>query len=241
MSLIGNEETNQSTSLDSLVGEGKQYKTVEALVAGKLEGDRYIQTLKEELDAEKEKVAKADHAKELLEKLQEEKAQAQSAVPAVVPDPTLDQNTSGSLSEEDLKALVTKTLEETNNAVTEAANVRTVNETLIARYGDTDKAQEAIKAKSVELDVTTEYLEDVAKGNPAVFFKLISDGTRSSTPSHDASSFRSGTNSDRSQVKDWAFYTKLRKENPALYRSPETRKEMDDAMVEMGSQAFFGR
>ena len=240
MSLIGN-ETDSPSTFEQLVGEDKKFKDAEALAASKLESDRYIEELKAQVAEAQEKLAKENHAAELLKKLQEKEALSGSeATPVVVPDPTENQNTNDPLSEEDLKALVKQTLEETNTAQVEVENVKKVNDALIKTYGDAEKAQAAIKAKSEELSVSTEYLENVAKGNPAVFFKLISDGTPSSTPSHTPSSFR-GNNEDRSQVKDWAYYTELRKKNPAVYRTPAIRKEMDEQMVKMGNDAFFGR
>ena len=240
--LIGNESVTTPSIFQELVGDDRKYKTPDDLAAGKLEADRYILELKEENERLKAEQAKADHAAELLKKLQEDKASEGSpSTPADVNDSTNNSPTSESLSEEDLKALVKATLSETQSAAEEVKNVNTVNEALIKAYGDGEKAKEAIQSKAKELNVTTEYLEDVAKGNPAVFFKLISDGTPQSTSNFVPNAFRSEANTDRGQVKDWAYYSKLRKENPSLYRTPAIIKEMDDQIVKLGSDKFYNR
>ena len=241
MSLIGNDD-NQPSPFENLVGVDKKFKDADALAQGKLEGDRYIEELKAQLAEAQEKLTKSNHAEELLKKLQEKEALTEStATPVVVPDSTQPQDTTAPMSEEDLKALVQSTLAESQSAATEQANVKQVNDALIRQYGEAEKAQEAIKKKASELKVSTEYLEDVAKGNPAVFFKLISDGTTDTAPAYTPSAMRTDVNSDRSQLKDWAYYTKMRKENPSLYKSPAIRKEMDDQMVKMGNDRFFNR
>lgn len=239
--LIGN-ETDQPSAFEMLVGEDKKFKTVEDLAKGKAESDAYIEELTAKLAKLEEEKSKGDHALTLLEEL---KKKGETGEPADTSsnktEPADNQNTSDGVSADDLKSLVKDALAEQQSQEVAKANVEKVNSKLLEVYGDTDKAKAAIKNKASELNVSVSYLEDVAKGNPTVFFKLISDGTKETTLSAPHTSSRSEANNDRGQIRDWAYYTKLRRENPKLYRTRAIQKELDENLQKMGSAKFFNK
>ena len=103
----------QESFVQKLVeAKGENWKDPEVLAKGKLEADGYIKTLEEQLAQMREDMNKQDYQAQILEQLQNKAAETTTANPATPNDngSTETQDTTASLSENDLESLVEKTL-----------------------------------------------------------------------------------------------------------------------------------
>ena len=166
---------------ETLVGEGKKFKTADDLARAKAEADRVIRAREIELAQLREELAKRETADELFEKLQRAQSTPQSAgeprqdnPPAAAP----------SLTDEDLEKRIAETIDRRSQKQREADNAAEVTNKLIALYGDEEKANEVVNKKAQELGVSVKFLESIATQSPKAFFAQLglNDTPRGSTP-----------------------------------------------------------
>lgn len=147
-----------STAIDQLVGEGKKFATVEALVQGKLSADEHIRKIEAENRELRENLARA---KSLDEALKEVKDISNQKAQTGQPVENLGQLIDGKLAEREL-------------AKHQATNMTQVTNELIAAYGDANKAKEAVAQRASELGVSVASLDALAKESPQAFFRVFS-------------------------------------------------------------------
>lgn len=87
---------------------------------------------------------------------------------------------SGGLSEEAARELVNRELENRSRQTQALGNLKSVNETLIQKYGSEEKAKEAVKLKAVELDMSLKEFEELSKVKPKAVLAYF--GASSTTP-----------------------------------------------------------
>ncbi len=203
-----------------LVGEGKKYKTIEALAASVVFKDEFIETLKrekQEVEAKFEKVNKADEVfKQLLES--KEVPQAQT-----VPN----------LSSDEIAKLIEATISNTEVKRIETNNIKSANDSLVNHFGSLEKAQEFVNTKSKELGLSVEFLMTTAKKSPSAFMNVIgvsgtnkvvnnpiTTGTVNTTANYNSGGIKEGTE---------AYFNEILKKDRKKYMSPEIQKQIMDA------------
>jgi hypothetical protein len=223
--------------LENLVGEGKKFTDPEALAKGKYEADKFVEDLKRqnaELREDMEKAAKLDELMELV-KNQNVKPTEQAQTPVVDPSDT----SSDQMTEETLKALIENHVSERDQQTTKAHNLAEADKVLTQKYGDSANA--VLKARASELNMSVDEMKELASKNPKAFLRLV--GTDEKTVSSGnlvggSQRSESGTISN-ADVRNFAYYNKLRKENKKLYYSPKVQQQlMKDA--ESMKEAFYG-
>ena len=159
----------------ALVGEGKKFKTPEDLARGKLEADKFIETLRQE---------KADLESRMttLQVELEKKAKTQT------PPQTGQAEASSSKDVPDIQALIDQRLNEREHTATRTRNLTSAKEHLIKVFGNS--AEEALEKQSREMGISKDKLLDIASDAPAIFKRLFPEdkpktqdptmGTRSS-------------------------------------------------------------
>lgn len=147
--------------IDLLVGEGKKYKTVEDLARSRIEADNFIETLKREKAEAAEARTKAEVE---LEKLRRGVQREES------PNSNVAQSTT-QLTEENLQALIDKSLQERERTTTRARNYETIKKHLMDAYGD--QAEERLAKQASEMNTTSEKLFEIGSDNPALFTRLF--------------------------------------------------------------------
>lgn len=220
--------TQTTSKVDELVGEGKKFKDVEALAAGKAEADAYIEKLTAQLKAEAEakaeleaKVGKEDYAKSILEQIKasnntEGKAQETPAVPEL---PDVE-----ALIKQQLELKETQTLREQNEAKAKTE--------LTQRYGD--GVAEALKQTMEETGMDAKAMDEMAATHPNAFLRLFSVEPIKQPAKPDGLN-TTGFGTDGSTKRNRAYYAKLRKEQPDLYRAPATQKQYLEDKKSLGS------
>ena len=217
----------QESYLQKLVqAKGENWSNPEVLAKGKLEADGYISNLESQLTELREELNKQDYSKTLLDQLHE---QAADPTTAKLGEPsnnssTNSQNTTASLSEDDLKSLVEKTLTEREKGTALANNLSLVDQELEKSFGTEAKTKVANKAK--ELGMSMERMREIAAESPQAFFSLIGEPEKTFSPMVQGSVRTEGVNMQNSTERDFSYYQKLRRENRNLYYSAKTQQQM---------------
>ena len=229
----------QESFIQKLVeARGETWKDPEVIAKGKLEADAYIKTLEEQLASMREDLGKNDYAAKLLEQLEKK---APDPTTGQTPEPNnnnlsgtdTDDNTSRVVSDDDLKSLVEKTLTEREAAQTVEQNLSQVTKQLQEDYGT--EANAKVQERAKELGVSLARMEELAKESPTAFFSLLG-GVKKPLPSMTQGSIRTeGVSQKNAGVRDWAYYQKLRRENKALYYTPQIQRQLFEDKKRMGS------
>ncbi len=228
----------QESYVQKLVeAKGENWSNPETLAKGKLEADGYIKTLEEQLAQMREDIKKKEYQDQVLEQLQN-KAADSTAAKTVAPSNngnTEGQNTTGNLSEEDLKSLVEKTLTQREKDSVTKQNLTHVDKILGESFGT--EAAAVVKKKAEELGMSMDRLRDIASESPNAFLTLIGEAPRvQQNPMVQGSVRTEGVNMQVSAERNWSYYQKLRRENPNEYYQPKTQQMLMADKVNMGDR-----
>jgi len=227
----------QESFVQKLVeAKGENWKDPEVLAKGKLEADGYIKTLEDQLAQMREDMKKQDYQAQILEQLQNKAAETTTAQ-TVTPNnngSTETQNTTASLSENDLESLVEKTLVKREQDSVIKQNLAQVDQELVNSFGT--EAAAKVQEKAQELGMSLERLRDIAAESPSAFFTLIGQPQKTFSPMVQGSVRTEGVNMQASNTRDWQYYQKLRRENPNQYYSPKIQQQMIQDRMKMGDK-----
>ena len=237
---------DQSTSyLEQLVGEGRKYTNPEDLAKAYFNANGFIDHLKTESSQLKEELEKRMTLEDILSEKQ------QAAKPTETPEPVQPANTAPIVPEEapkdlDLGAQIRQIMQEQSQADTAEKNIEAVLDTLMATYGDPDKARDEVARKAQDLGVDRQTLMDVATKSPKAFYELTGlkavtapklAGTRGDVNTSSLESQRPNQGNGPKEGT-YAFYQALRKENPKLYFSSRVQNEIMKKALAAGD-AFY--
>jgi hypothetical protein len=211
--------------LETLVGDGKKFKSVEDLAAGKLEADEYIEQLKREQAEMREELNRRLAVEDQLRVLEEQRRQSANNQEVKTPPAS-----EPALSKDDLVALVRQVNQEDQSTAQNSRNLQSVLDKLIDTYGDADKAKAAVAAKAEELGVSPQFLQEVAMKSPKAFLKQLDlDEQPRSTPAGTQSTVTPAT-LDRTvgapKPGTYKYYENIRKTDPATYFKPEVQTQL---------------
>ena len=238
---VGSAPVKESGTQDSFVKKlvderGENWSDPEVLAKGKLEADGYIKTLEEQLASMREDMKKRDYQAEILDQLQN-KATDSATVDTATPNnigSTETQNTTASLSENDLESLVEKTLVKREQDSVIKQNLAQVDQELVSSFGT--EAEATVRNKAQELGMSMDRLRDIAAESPSAFFTLIGQPQKTFSPMVQGSVRTEGVNMQASNARDWQYYQKLRRENPNQYYSPKVQQQMIQDRMNMGDK-----
>lgn len=219
---------------ETLVGEGKKFKSPEDLAKAKLESDRFIEQLKEEPKQLREDLERLAEENRLLKEIAKQvKDNGSPAQP--------EQKTTESESPViDLEARIRETLKKTAEEAKREENINRVSEAMLQAYGSQEKAKEVLVQKASELGVGVEFLQDVAARSPKAFFQTVgvNEVPRSQQTSAGSTVNTAAMGSAGTKANTYQWYQQLRKDNPTLYHSPKIQTQMmNDALAK--GEAFY--
>lgn len=227
----GSENSNEQNTTEDWVSEvvkmkGEQWSDPQVLAKGYANAQRVI----EEYKAKEAKFAEQDYAKNLLEQLQSKNTQAPEAAPdtsAPTQDSTEIKDTT-SLSPEDIESLL-----ETKLAVRQ--NKERVEKTLRDKFGDS--ANSVVHNRAKELGFSIEEMVGLSETKPDAFLRLIGEPEQAQTNSSIGSSVNTASQGfNKGKERDFAYYQRIRRENPAQYEKLQGQMYQD--AVRLG-QAFY--
>lgn len=227
----------QESFLQKLVeAKGDNWKDPEVLAKGKLEADGYIKNLEDQIAQMREDMKKQDYQAQILEQLQNKAAETTTAQTAMPNNngSTETQNTTASLSENDLESLVEKTLVKREQDSVIKQNLTQVDQELVNSFGT--EAEATVRKKAEELGMSLSRLRDIAAESPTAFFSLIGQPQKTFSPMVQGSVRTEGVNMQASNTRDWNYYQKLRRENPNQYYSPKVQQQLIQDRMNMGDK-----
>lgn len=242
-SLLQQSETidDAKNYLADLVGEGKKFKTVEDLARGKAESDLYIKTLtqrQDEMRADylrlKEDYESRAKLEELIDQMSTQTRQIEDRTtpPAdTYRQPTIDPN--------EIKSLVSSTVQEMDNARKQEENYNLVRSKLQERYGDSYPS--VLRKQMGDLGLSEVEINDMARKHPQLLLKTIGADQpvkREGFQTPERTSQRTDPFAPRTQQRTWTYYQDMRTNNPKLYNDPKTTVQMHKDALEQGD-AFF--
>jgi len=224
-------ETPVENAYETLVGEGKKFSDQESLAKGKLESDTHISNLEQENNELREDLNKRITLDEFMTKMDERQTVSTSEEPI--------QNEPGPESKDvDVSALIQEELSK-RDAVNELDNNLSECVTKMQEaWGNS--ANQMLNQKAKEIGMPVGRLEQYAKNDPRVFQQLLGLNTgpaeRQTTIAPTVDTNRMPTTNKG--VKNYAYYEKMRQEDPRLYSDKKVQMEKHDAAMSMGSSFY---
>jgi hypothetical protein len=230
---VFNPDLETANPLETLVGEGKKYATVDELAKAYLHAEPTIEQRNRENAQLREELATRVTMEQLLEKIS-------NPTPKLEVTPEAHQPAKPALSQDDVNKLVRDALteQEQNRAV--AQNVNTVTAKLLEAYGSEEKANQVIKQRAQELGVSVDFLQDVAAKSPKAFFTTIGLDAQPKVPGSTDRSDVNATALGNQAVKagTYKWYDQIRKTDPVKYFSPQVQNQMHKDALAAG-ESFF--
>lgn len=234
-------EENQSFVAKLVAERGEKWSDPEEIAKGKLEADKHIAMLEQQLKDLNEDLGKTkaeqDYAKKLLETLQKQEPLAGTSEQSPKQESGAgEENTT--LDPSKLEELIARVLD--NRTVEQRAtdNRTKVDNYLQQTYGT--EASKTVQEKAKELNLSVDYLKGIAEQSPDAFYQLIGapkpQGS-AAPPSGSVNSLATMQSGERT----YAYYRELRKTNPTKYYSPSVQQQLfkDAERAETKGVNFF--
>ena len=231
------EASPQESYLKKLVeAKGENWGDPEVLAKGKLEADGYIKNLEEQLTQMREDLKKQDYKDQVIEHLQTQAAGTTDAKPEGPNNnngSADDQNTTASMSEEDLKSLVEKTLTQREKDSLVSQNLSFVEQELEKAFGT--EAVDVVKKKAAELGMSMDRLKDIAAESPNAFLTLVGEKPKNAfNPMVQGSVRTEGVNMQTTADRNWAYYQNLRRTDSHTYYTPKVQQQLMEDKMRLG-------
>lgn len=233
-----NTQTETTSFVDQLVGEGKKFRDIEELAKGKLEADRYIEELRSKTPSEEinHKLEELITRLSATNKNNDQNSQTDTNTQVNTsdggkPKPTLDA--------ESVEALVQKALKESQSASIRQKNLETVEAALEAHYGE--KSNSSVVSKARELGMSVSRLQEIAEESPSAFYNLMGMNTRQNTgttfnPSVNGEA-RTPSGTTPAENERWSYFKKLKKEDPKKFYS--SMSDIERLIDKYGAGTFY--
>lgn len=224
--------------LETLVGEGKKYSSIEELAKGQINAEVFIDNLKRENGELRTDLQQRLSIEDMLSRQQRTEPPKQAPVqasdgtpPPQAPAPKI----------EDLVSVIREINQEERQSDLKAANINAVSERLTELFGSPADANKAVRARAQELGVSVDFFQSVAAQSPKAFFAQFGDLQPHSTPSPNVSSVNTlafSAKKSEDQPDKYAFYEKLRREDPRRYFSPTVQNQIMKHATEQGDSFY---
>lgn len=225
--------TIPDNALETLVGDGKKFKDVEALAKGKFESDIFIDTLKTEgrsKDAEIQRLQ--DELKtrvtmqEFIDKVNER---------GLPDDQPHDPSRTQKVQEVDIDKLLDNKLQQLSKKAQAEQNISSVQAELDKVWGANAKAK--LRERAKELNISQEFLQSVAETSPKAFLELIKPVSNTTNDNYVPASTVSVSTPPVGQ-RNQAWYEKEMKKDKKLRLDPTFQKQMYRDAMKMGASFF---
>ena len=218
--------------------KGDQWADPQVIAKGYAASQEHIAKLELELKAAQGESQKNDYMKEILAKIEEGKK------PPSTGDMSSN-NTSGApnksdqtgVSAEQIKELVREAITAEEAGKTARQNLLETDAKLTELFGT--EVDKEVEKKRVELGMDKASLMKLAEESPTAFFALIGKPQSKETNSLQSSHLNTSGINPNAGVRNHAYYSKLRKENPKQYRSATVQEQMLQDRLKLGADKYY--
>lgn len=229
------EKQTEPSPLETLVGDGRKFSSVDELAKAKLESDRFIEQLKAENAGLREDLSKRQSLEELVTQAREslftqQPANTDNQPDAIEPNTTPQEEQKAVTSDDELLERIRAVTAQERERETRSANLNTVRGRLNELYGE--KSEEVLKRRAEELGLGIDFLTEVAAKSPKAFFTTLGVEAPAKAPSTAPNRSEVNTealnnaNSGAAKEGTWQWYEELRKTNPTLYWQPKIQRKL---------------
>ena len=166
--------------LDTLVGEGKKFDSVEALAKGKAQSDEHIKTVEQEnaeLKTKLEEMNARDGTQHTMEDLINAVKEAQAK--------TQGSEEGKTMSTEELQEAIRSVVESDKTAETKAYNRAKGNELVLGKVdGNVEAARALVTERAAALGMSPAKLAELSEESPSAFASLIDPSAGTANPAH---------------------------------------------------------
>lgn len=149
----------------------------------------------------------------------------------------------GKFTPDMIQKLISQELNKQSELTQKQRNLEAVKTKAAELYGRNYETELLKKAK--EINASPAFLESIAASNPDAFFRMMGMNDVQSKPSNpngapprpSVDTVR-GNMAGQGNVKNYAFYSNLRKTNPKLYSSKATQAEMHKMAATLGEDFY---
>lgn len=209
-----------AVSVEDLVGEGRKYASVEELAKAYVNADRFIGELKSKTASLETKVQTYEDVIKNTRTGEERKPEQRQENQPEAPNPEK--------SAEDFKKIARETFEEISQTERVRRNQERAAERMVEVYGSTEKANQAVRQKAQELNVSVDWLLDTAGRSPHAFEATMGLTNRQEPRSDYApkNDFVPRDPPGKTKERKMSYYNDLRRKDPKTYWSRETQDEL---------------
>lgn len=224
--------------LNKVVAEkGEQWTDPQVLAKGYANAQEYIKHLEQQIKEREEDLGKKDYTEQLLAELRKGQGTPPAGAPSADNSGTEPNGHTGQqVSEDALKGLIEQTLTQREKQNTAKQNLQVVDQKLSELYGT--EASRAVDERAKQLGMSKDKLKEIAEQSPTAFLTLVGETTikqpnptRTGTVNTAADTFN-----QVSGEKNWAYYQKLRREDPIRYRTPAVQREILEQRIKLGDK-----
>lgn len=221
-----NNNQEDSSLFNTLVGEGRKYKDDEALAKGYANADEMIEQLKEENAKLRNQVESSETVTNAIDKSKVQDEVKKDVIPE-----------SNNLSEDAINQIVESKLAERNAKATAQNNLANVAQSLVNTYGDMDKAKEALENKAKELGMTPDEITKIAMKSPQAalaFFNVQAKAVQNTSTGFESNEVVP----HKTNIKGKSYYMNLLKTDKKAYYSQAIQTEMKEAIATLGIDVY---
>ena len=227
--------TQTESFVEKLVAtKGDSFRDPEAMAKSLLNADTHIKKLEAENSVFHEKTIQEDFGSKLLEELRKSQPPV-SGDPAATPGENITdgvQAVTPASNPEDIKKLVDEAIANREHTRTKEQNIAETDKVMRQRFGDQAVAE--VSKRAQELNVSLEYLADVAAKSPTAFLRMIGEAPMAQTNSTVQNSVNTANLSQNSGKRNWAHYKEMMKSDPKRYRSRAIQDQVEKDLAEQG-------
>lgn len=220
---------------DELVGDGKKFADGNAIAKGKIFADQHIVKLERELAEARAVLQSKTSQEEFLNQLK-----SLTISPPPTPNPANQPPTREApkpTETPDIASAIDKILSERSSKEQSDRNLKYVAEVLKANVGP--GWSQWLQNKAQELGVSPEYLDNIAKTQPKLFFGAVGVSETPSRQTPTAPAARANPGGSQGGRKNFAYYDKIRRERPDFYNTAAMHKEMYAQLEAQGPDDFY--
>lgn len=249
MNLLDQQQDNQDDPnkdyWKELTSEGGKFydpdenKAKQKLARGKWESDNYIKTVErkndeliEELTKLREEANKQAGMQELLDRMMKQPQDHENR------NVNEDQNRQPQFDPKQLESLVSTKIQEHETSRKQAENYAAVQAKLKERFGS--NYQNVLRQEMEQLGLDEQYLNDMARNRPQVFYRTFGLDQPQQTENFQAPPRGSTPFKPVQEKRTWDWYQKMKRDNPKLYYDPKTTVQMHNDAQALGLQEFYG-
>ena len=229
-------ENTKEEYVAKVVGaKGENWKDPEVIAKGYLTAQEHIIKLEAENATLKESATKQTTMDDILKEIRakkDEPAGGSSTSNTTSATDTQHQ----SISAEDIKGLVKEVITNEEQVRTADANIKETKRQLDELFGT--EAGNQLKKRAGELGMSEDRMNALAAESPTAFMALMGQAPKKETNQQTTSTVNVNVNASDGE-RNWAYYSKLRKENPQGYRSLTVQNQMVEDLEKMGDK-FWG-